>query len=133
MADFDLQIVTPAGMCYGGKATSLSLCTSTGKICILAGHTNYMAAVTIGKVKIETEAGTRYAACGNGFLSVKDGLCSLIAGSFDFAESISQEKAAFDLENAKQLLENATNKADIAVAKDKMKLASLRLSVLEHL
>jgi F-type H+-transporting ATPase subunit epsilon len=133
MADFDLQIVTPAGTRFDGKATSLSLSTSTGKICILAGHTNYMAAVTIGEAKIETVENIRYAACGNGFLSVKDGVCNLIAGSFDFAENISKEKATLDLEVAKNLLKDATNKADISVAKDKMKLASLRLSVLEHL
>ena len=57
----------------------------------------------------------------------------MIAGSFDFAENISKEKATLDLEVAKNMLKDATNKADISVAKDKMKLASLRLSVLEHL
>ena len=132
MADFDLQIVTPVGMRFDGKATSIRLDTSAGQICILAGHTNYMAAVTIGEAKIVTSDNTLYAACGNGFLSIKDGLCSLITGSFDFAEDISKEKAALDLDTANHLLENAKNKADITVAKEKIKLASLRLSVLEH-
>ena len=131
MALYDLQIVTPNGMRFDGKAESLVVNTSAGQIGILAGHTNYMAAVVIGKVKLTDHNKTRYAVCGNGFLSVEEGKCTLLANSFDFAEDLDPQKVETDIKDAEELLLCAVTPGDRTIAKDRLRLASLRLSILD--
>jgi F-type H+-transporting ATPase subunit epsilon len=132
MAVFDLQIVTPFGMRFEGKAESITVNTTVGMITIMAGHTNYMAATVIGKAKVVTEDATLPAVCGNGFLSVENGKCNLLANSFDFALDLDKEKVENDLNLAKELLDNAKTDADKTIAKGKLKLAELRMGLLEE-
>ncbi len=132
MAVFDLQVVTPFGMRFEGKAESLTVTTTAGLITIMAGHTNYMAAAVIGKAMIKTEDATLSAVCGNGFLSVENGKCNLLANSFDFASDLDKEKVNNDLTLAENLLKDAKTDADKTIAKGKKKLAELRLTLLEE-
>ncbi|MBE6673111.1 MAG: ATP synthase F1 subunit epsilon [Ruminococcaceae bacterium] len=132
MASFPLQVVTPKGMRFDGQAESIVITTTTGQVGIMAGHTNYMAAVAIGKVKLVTEGEARMAACGNGFLSVENGKCTVLANSFDFAEDLDTDKVRADLMTANQLLATAKNGSDKTVAKDRIALANVRLSILEN-
>ena len=131
MAEFALEIVTPKGTRFEGQVSSLLVTTSTGQICILAGHTNYMAAVVIGKAKLETEGKTLHAVCGNGFLSMENGKCNLLANSFDFMKDIDTEKVKAELAEAELLLASAKTSSDKSIAKDRIKLANLRLAVTE--
>ena len=131
MASFDLQIVTPRGTRFDGKAESLTVNTSAGMITIMAGHTDYMAAVTIGKAKTVSDGVSQYAVCGSGFLSVLGGKCTLIAGSFDVAADLDEEAVKADLANAEVLLQDAKTEADKQIAKEKKQLAILRLSLFE--
>ncbi len=131
MAGYDLQIVTPKGTRFEGQADSLVINTTAGQICILAGHTNYMAAVAIGTVKLTSEGETKYAVSGNGFLSVENGKCSVLANSFDFAKDIDTEKVKAELAEAEKLLQDAKTDSDKTIAKDRIKLANLRLTVTE--
>jgi len=131
MAGYDLQIVTPMGMRFEGVAESLTVTTTEGQISILTGHTNYMAAVVIGKAKLTANGKNLYAACGNGFLSVENGKCTLLTNSFDFADTLDGEKLKEELTEAEKLLENAQTANDKTIAKDRIKLASVRLAVLE--
>ncbi len=132
MAVFDLQVVTPFGMRFEGKAEALTVNTTAGMISVMAGHTNYMAAVVIGKAKIKTENDTLAAVCGNGFLSVENGKCNLLANSFDFASDLDKEKVKNDLTLAENLLQDAKTEADKTIAKGKQRLAELRLALLEE-
>lgn len=132
MAVFDLQIVTPFGMRFEGKAEALTVNTTAGMITIMAGHTNYMAAVVIGKAKVVTTDATLPAVCGNGFLSVENGNCNLLANSFDFASDLDKEKVENDLSHANDLLQDAKTDADKTIAKGKKKLAELRLTLLDE-
>ena len=130
MASYPLQVVTPKGMCFEGTAESLTVNTTTGQISILAGHTNYIAAVVIGKAKILVGSDEINAVCGNGFLSVEGGKCTLLANSFDIASDLSIDKINADLAEAERLLSSAKSASDKAIAKDRIKLANLRLSIL---
>ena len=131
MASYPLQVVTPKGMRFDGTADSLTVNTTTGQISILAGHTNYMAAVEIGKAKIVSDGKEIHAVSGNGFLSVENGKCTLLANSFDLASEIDCEKVKADLAEAQALLKNAKSESDKTIAKDRIKLANLRLAVIE--
>ena len=131
MACFPLEIVTPKGTRFTGEAESLLVNTTTGQISILAGHTNYMAAVAIGKAKIVTDGKTLHAVSGNGFLSVENGKCNVLANSFDFADDIDTEKVKAELADAEALLQGAKTESDKTIAKERIKLANLRLAVTE--
>ena len=131
MASFTLEVVTPKGTRFEGQVESLTVNTTTGLISILAGHTNYMAAVVIGKAKIAADGKTLLAVCGSGFLSVENGKCNLLANSFDFADDIDTEKVKSELADAEALLQDAKTANDKAIAKDRIKLANLRLAVTE--
>ena len=130
MAVFDLQVVTPFGMRFEGKAEAITVNTTAGMITVMAGHTDYMAAVVVGKARIKTEDTSLSAVCGNGFLSVENGKCNLLANSFDFASDLDKEKVENDLLLAENLLDNAKTDADKTIAKGKKQLATLRLSLL---
>ena len=54
MKEFDLQIVTPDGMLFDGKAEKIILRTSEGDVGILPGHINYVAALSIGVARVFT-------------------------------------------------------------------------------
>ena len=131
MAVLELQIVTPKGMRFEGKAESLTVNTTTGQICIMAGHTDYMAAVVIGKAKIVSENNSLFAVCGNGFLSVSNGKCNLLANSFDFASDLNEDVLKEELSCAEALWQDAKTEADKQIAKEKKQLATLRLSLFE--
>ena len=131
MASYPLQVVTPKGMCFEGNADSLTVNTTTGQISILAGHTNYIAAVVIGKAKIVFGNDTIHAVCGNGFLSMENGKCTLLTNSFDTASALNADKINAELADAEKLLADAKSSTDKAIAKDRIKLANLRLSILD--
>lgn len=131
MANYPLQVVTPKGMRYDGEVESFTVTTTTGQIGILAGHTNYMAAIVIGKAKIIANGIAIDAVCGNGFLSVENGRCTLIANSFDFSDDINFEKVNLELQQAEELLLSTTAENDKIIAKDRIKLAKLRLALIE--
>ena len=95
MANYPLQVVTPKGMRYDGEVESFTVPTTTGQVGILAGHTNYMAAVVIGKAKIIANGNAVDAVCGNGFLSVENGCCTSACCSsrLTFSKLISSKKS----------------------------------------
>ena len=90
-----------------------------------------MAAVEIGKAKIVSDGKEIHAVSGNGFLSVENGKCTLLANSFDLATEIDSEKVKAELADAEALLKIAKSESDKTIAKDRIKLANLRLAVIE--
>ena len=100
MTEFDLQIVTPDGLMFDGKAQKVIVRTTEGDVGILAKHTNYVAALSIGVARIFTEEGERKAACAGGMLSVTDGVTRIAASTFEWAEDIDVARAERAKENA---------------------------------
>ena len=67
MSSFHLQIVTPDGSFFDGEANSVVVRTTGGYVSIYPHHTDYIAALDIGRVVVTKDGGPRHAACGGGF------------------------------------------------------------------
>lgn len=129
---YHLQIVTPDGLCFDGEVSRLLIPTIHGQIGILARHINYVTALGMGRAKVVTESGERYAACIGGILAVTDGSVKVVATSFEWAEEIDAERAGKSLSRAEEMLSDPACDAQTRqYALARQKRALVRLSVAE--
>ncbi len=129
---YHLQIITADGVAYDGEAEKLIVRTTTGDVCILAHHINYVAALGMGEaVIVDGEGNRRRAACIGGMLSVSDGRVRLLPTTFEWAEVIDLERARLAEEKAKKLLESKEKLSEMesAMAEAKLKRALVRQGV----
>ena len=133
MKAFPLKIVTPYGQAFEGEAEEVVVRTSTGDMGILAGHTDCVAPLGMGRATIVTEGKKRYAACIGGMVSVAHGNVSIVATTFEWAEDIDAARAEASRERAKNTLadKNATD-TDLRLAEARLKRALVRKSVAEN-
>ena len=128
MREFDLEIVTPDGVEFSGKAESIILRTEDGDVQILAGHVNYMASLGTGRAKLTVGGVERVAAVSGGFVTVSDGEVKLVAVTFEFSDDIDLERAKRAKERAEELVRNSKNDKELVLAKAKLKRAISRIS-----
>ena len=129
MNSFHLEIVTPDGVMYDGKAESILVRTHDGDVEILAGHADYVATVAVGRTRIIDENGTSYASSVGGFLSVKNGEVRLVATTFEFGNLIDIERAKKAKENAEEAIKNAKDDRTTRIASAKLKRALNRINI----
>lgn len=127
MKAFHIDIVTPDGLEYSGEIESLLVRTDDGDVEILAGHTDLLAAINVGRARITENGVKRYAAVNGGFLSVKDKKVKLCATTFEFADQIDLKRAEEAKEKAESSLREAKTALDIDVAKAKLMRALTRI------
>ena len=120
MKTFHIEIVTPDGLLYDGEAESLLVRTQDGDIEILAGHTDFLAALATGRARLTVDGVKRFAACNGGFVSVSGGKVRLCAVTFEFADTIDLERARRAKENAEHSLTEAKDERDTRLAKAKL-------------
>ena len=84
MKQFYLEIITPAGRVFEGEAERLTLPTTAGPVCIMAGHIDYFAKLEIGSARLTVEGKTREARCAGGVMSVSDGRVEVTTMEFDW-------------------------------------------------
>ena len=132
MSTFPLDIVTPEGSLFSGQAEALRLRTTEGYVSIRAGHTDYIAALDIGRVDVTREGQTRAAACGGGFLSVEKGAVRLVATTFEYADAIDAERAALARQSAEAQMAEAREARDLELAKAKLARALNRLQIAKY-
>ncbi|MBQ3068233.1 MAG: ATP synthase F1 subunit epsilon [Oscillospiraceae bacterium] len=102
MADFHLKIITPTKTIYDGRAKSVLMRTTEGDVCILANHENYVAPLSVGLLKFETEDGkVRFGASSYGFVNVSGGQVCAFVMTFEFAEDIDVMRAKNSMEEAR--------------------------------
>ncbi len=127
MREFDLEIVTPDGVEFSGKAESVILRTEDGDVQILAGHVDYMASLGTGRAKLVAGGAERTAAVSGGFVTVSRGEVKLVAVTFEFSDDIDLERAKRAKERAEELIRNAKNDKELVLAKAKLKRAISRI------
>ena len=133
MKEFDLQIVTPDGMLFDGRAEKIILRTSEGDVGILPGHINYVAALSIGVARVFTGGNEKKAACAGGMLSVADNMVRVVASTFEWSDDIDVDRARRAKEKAQLMLTNAKNNDyEYHLAEIKLKKALARLSASEN-
>lgn len=130
MTSFHLKIVTPDGLYYDGSAEQLTVRASTGEVGILARHTDYVAALGMGRATVLIDGKPRHAACIGGMLSVRDGEVTLVPTTFEWAEEIDLPRAAASAERAKKTLQDGSaSDAELRLAEARLKRALVRQSV----
>ena len=129
MKAFSIDIVTPDGLEFSGEAESLLVKCEEGDVEILAGHADFLAAVSTGKARIRTDGTDRFAAVSGGFLTVNQGKAKLVATTFEFSEDIDLERAMRAKESAEQMLSSTKGELDERIIKAKLARALSRISV----
>ena len=121
MDNMRLHVVTPEGSAYSGEIRSVIVRTTEGDVGILKNHTNFVAAIAYGILKItDPEGNSRIAACMNGFVSVESEQVRIIATTFEFADDLDIERANRAKEDAKARL------ADSSLTEEERELANAR-------
>ena len=129
MRAFHIEIVTPDGLDFSGEVESLLVRTDDGDVEILAGHTDLLASVSTGRVRILQNGQSRFASVNGGFLSVSNGKVRLCAITFEFADQIDLKRAEAAKERAESALRSAKDERDERVAKAKLARAASRIKV----
>jgi F-type H+-transporting ATPase subunit epsilon len=130
---FPLKIVTPDGLQFEGQAEQLTVRTTSGDIGILAGHTNCVAPLGMGRATVVTEEGRRYAACIGGMLSVVNGAVTLVATTFEWADEIDITRADASKARAENVLSNKdASDTDIKLAQARLHRALVRKNVASY-
>lgn len=133
MRPFCLKIVTPDGLFFEGKALRLQVRTVDGDVGILAGHTELVTALGMGRAVVVTESGTRYAACIGGLLSVSRDQVNLVATTFEWAEDIDAVRASASQERARKVLDRKdATELEIKLAQARLRRALVRQSVADN-
>lgn len=129
MADtFRLEIVTPTGSIFDGQALSCIVRTTEGDVGIMKGHTDYVAAIEAGEIKLKLEDGKqKRAATAEGFIHVTDSNVRVLVSSCEWAEDIDIERARADKDRAKAMLAAAKTQDEVQLAKFILKKARVRL------
>lgn len=129
MSAFHLQIVTPEGVAFDGEAEQLTVRTTEGYVGILAGHTDFVAALDVGRATVVTGGERRRAACGGGFLSVESGEVRLVATTFEYAADIDTARAEDAKKRAQAILAQQRDEQEVRIARAKLARALNRLDV----
>ena len=131
MKTFPLRIGTPDGLLFSGDVVRVVCRTITGDRAILADHIDFCTGIGMGEARVVLEDGTvRKAACIGGMLTMVDGMCRLLATTWEWSDELDSERA----EKAKQAAEETLKKEGLSdheynVAKAKLQRALVRLSV----
>ena len=128
MTPFSLKIVTPDGMEFEGQAEEVIVRTVSGDIGILAGHTDCVAPLGMGRATVVIDGQKRYAACIGGMLSVLDGAVRLVATTWEWAEDIDAERAKASQTRAEAELKSQDRQAR-ALAEARLRRSLVRQRV----
>lgn len=133
MTSFPLTIISPDGPKFEGSVEQLIVRTTSGDLGVLAGHTNCVAPLGMGRATIMIDGKKRYGACIGGMLSVMDGKATLVSTTFEWAEDIDSDRAEASFQRAQQVLDNKdASDTDVALAQARLRRALVRKSVAGH-
>lgn len=133
MTPFALKIVTPDGLIFDGQAEEVVVRTTSGDLGILAGHVNCVAPLGMGRATIITEGKRRYAACIGGMITVVDKAVTLVATTFEWAESIDAARAEASQQRAEKTLQKKdASDTEIQLAQARLHRALVRRSVASY-
>lgn len=131
MKSFHLKIATPDGLEFDGEVESLLVRTAEGDAEILAGHTDFLSALGVGRTRIIVGGEKRFASSAGGFVSVKGGEVSVVCTTFEFADEIDVKRAREAKEKAEAALAASGDAKTEALLKAKLARATNRINVWE--
>ncbi len=129
-AQFRLNVITPEKVFFDGETSQIIVRTTEGDIGVLAHHTNLVASLPSGPLKIMMEDGTfKVAAISTGIIKVGGNKVSIIANAVEWADEIDVEWAKRSEADARARLEKFKDPHDIDLAELKLKRALNRQNV----
>lgn len=132
MTSFPLKIVTPDGLRYEGQAEEVIVRTTTGDLGFLAGHTNCVAPLGMGRATFILDGVRKYGACIGGMVSVMDGAVTVVATAFEWADKIDVPRAESSAHRAEAILASKdASSTELKLAEARLKRALIRKSVAE--
>lgn len=128
-----LHIVTPEGSVFSDDVRAVVIRTTEGDVGILKNHTNYVAVIEYGMMKITDKDGhARIAACMNGFVSAEASQVRVIATTFEFADDLDIARARRAKEESDARLTDQTlTDEERSLALSRKKRAENRIRVYE--
>ncbi len=133
MSDYRLKIVTPDRLAFDGLAERMVARTTTGDVCILARHTEYITPLAIGVVKVKAEGEWRTASCSGGTLVVTGGEATIITDAFEWSDEIDIERAKAAKEKAEdRMKKHDSTEFEFKIAELKLKRAINRIKTGTH-
>ena len=133
MTSFPLKIVTLDGLFYDGEAEEIVVRTTMGDMGVLAGHTNCVAPLGMGRATIVMDGKKRYAACIGGIIFVLGGEVKLVPTTFEWAEDIDVARSERIAEESRRILANKNASAQqLHNAEAHLKRALVRISVAQQ-
>ena len=133
MAEFNLKIVTPDGICFDGRVKRIVVRTVSGDVGIMARHANYVSPLAVGEARITYADGKmRSGALAGGMVSVSADETTVGASTFEWSDQIDVERAKRAAEKTQERLnQHKKGDAEWKMAEYKLKRALNRINVTE--
>ncbi len=132
MTSFPLKIVTPDGLRFDGQAEEVIVRTTSGDLGFLAGHTNCVAPLGMGRATFILNGKRVYGACIGGMVSVLHGAVTIVATTFEWADKIDVPRAEASRHRAEAVLASKDASAtELKLAEARLKRALIRKSIAE--
>jgi F-type H+-transporting ATPase subunit epsilon len=130
MKNFTLKIITPDGLKFSGECESLLVRTTDGDVEILAGHTDLLATLGVGRARLRIDGKIeRFGAVQGGTLTVLSGNVTLLPVTFEFSDEIDISRAERARSRAEEKIASATSHDAVDLAHAKLMRALNRISV----
>ncbi len=129
MAELQLKVVTPEKEIFSDTVDQVNVSTADGEIGILPHHTNLMAKVVPGELRIKKGAKVDVLAVGEGFLQVTDNVLTVMTDMAIGEEAINEKAVEEAKKRAELALEQKLSDEEYAetMAALEKSLAQLRV------
>jgi F-type H+-transporting ATPase subunit epsilon len=127
---FPFEVHTPYRLFFTDQVEAITLTLIDGEMGIYAKHSPFIAPVTTGILHLKDKSGEwRSAFVSGGIIEVKNRKTMLITDTAEWPDEIDRERAEASANQAKDDLENAMMKYEVAAAKEKLRRSELRIKV----
>lgn len=127
MATFNLQIVTPDKLFFDEEVEMIVVRTTEGDVGILKNHTNYVAPLDIGVLKIKKDGNFREATLAGGFIQVDKEKTTIVTEAAEWPMDIDMERAKKAKERAEAIINRKISDLEMDMAEVKLRKAINRI------
>lgn len=127
MATFNLQIVTPDKPFYNEDVEMIVVRTTEGDVGILKGHTDYVASLDIGIIKIKKDGVFKEATIAGGFIQVDKEKTTILTEAAEWPSDIDVDRASKAKELAESIINRKLSDRDMDMAEVRLKKAINRI------
>ena len=129
-----LEIVTPFGKTFSEEVVSCVVPGVKGQFQVLTNHAPVISNITIGAIKIQTNAKDKiFIATSGGFCEVRNNQIKVIVESAEKSEDIDVGRAVKSKERAEERLKTKSEKSDDVRAKLALSRAINRIHVTDYI